>query len=208
MNIQDIENFAEEVNKQIEHWFANIGFRKRKLTDTPTDDLHVVNKKYVDDQISGKFTVDVFPQIGYIGTGNPGTNSNLAIWSLTNNQDTQLYIPLRVPAGANNLSSVKVYYINQSASADAVRLRGLMSTFNPDSLPATLTLDSNDVVRSYTNITTVGDIDAFTINSASYDGITIVPQDYLSFSLIRKATEVADTYEADLEVVFLRFIFS
>lgn len=49
MTIQEIENFAKEVKDVIRDWFKNDGFKDRKLTDTPTDNLQVVNKEYVDD---------------------------------------------------------------------------------------------------------------------------------------------------------------
>lgn len=52
MTINDIENFSEEVKDVIKDWFKNEGFKARKLTDTPTDDLQVVNKKYVDDHVT------------------------------------------------------------------------------------------------------------------------------------------------------------
>lgn len=46
------ENFTEAVKVIIRDWSKNEGFKERKLTDTPTDDLQVVNKKYVDDNVS------------------------------------------------------------------------------------------------------------------------------------------------------------
>lgn len=48
MNTNEIENFNEEVVKVIQDWFKTRGFKQRKLTDTPTDALQVVNKKYAD----------------------------------------------------------------------------------------------------------------------------------------------------------------
>lgn len=53
MKIEDIENFTKEVKTVIVDWFQNEGFKARKLTDTPTDDLQVVNKKYVDANSGG-----------------------------------------------------------------------------------------------------------------------------------------------------------
>jgi len=52
MTINDIENFTGEVKAVILEWVKNEGFTARKLTDTPTDDLQVVNKKYVDSAIA------------------------------------------------------------------------------------------------------------------------------------------------------------
>src|SRR3990167_2860191 len=48
MTIKDIDNFSDEVMKVIKNWFQTSGFKARKLTDTPTDSLQVVNKNYVD----------------------------------------------------------------------------------------------------------------------------------------------------------------
>lgn len=46
--IDETENFAERVIEVIREWFKSSGFKDRKLTDTPTDDLQIPNKKYVD----------------------------------------------------------------------------------------------------------------------------------------------------------------
>ncbi len=40
--------FEERVIEIIKNWFIGSGFKARKLTDTPTDALQVVNKAYVD----------------------------------------------------------------------------------------------------------------------------------------------------------------
>lgn len=43
------DNLKEKVIEIIKEWLKGAGFHARKLTDTPTDALQVVNKKYVDD---------------------------------------------------------------------------------------------------------------------------------------------------------------
>lgn len=68
MKINDIENFSEEVIITIKDWFKTSGFKDRKLTDTPTDSLQVVNKKYVDTQNASIIT-------GLLPT--PGTSGNV-----------------------------------------------------------------------------------------------------------------------------------
>lgn len=46
------DNQDEHIKTVIEDWFKGSGFPARKITDTPIDDLQVVNKKYVDNQVS------------------------------------------------------------------------------------------------------------------------------------------------------------
>lgn len=47
MTTKDIENFKDDVIEILKSWSKGSGFRARKLTDTPTDALQVVNKKYI-----------------------------------------------------------------------------------------------------------------------------------------------------------------
>ena len=53
MTTNDIDNFADKVVEVIKDWFKGSGFKDRKLTDTPTDNLQVVNKKYCDANSGG-----------------------------------------------------------------------------------------------------------------------------------------------------------
>jgi len=47
------EEFKNDVITVIKDWFTNSGFKARKLTDTPTDALQVVNKRYCDANSGG-----------------------------------------------------------------------------------------------------------------------------------------------------------
>ena len=47
MTTDEIENFSKEVKVIISGWFKNEGFKERKITDTPTENLQVVNRQYV-----------------------------------------------------------------------------------------------------------------------------------------------------------------
>ena len=67
MTTNEIEDFNNEVINVIKDWFKGSGFKDRKITDTPTDDLQVVNKKYVD---SGSFVNDATIVITDITTNN------------------------------------------------------------------------------------------------------------------------------------------
>ncbi len=84
MITKDIENFTKDVQEIIKQWTNNEGFKERKLTDTPTDALQVVNKKYCDALInplpianggtgstqgSPKVIFDHYASVGNIGTG-------------------------------------------------------------------------------------------------------------------------------------------
>lgn len=77
MTINEIDNFNEEVIKVIKNWFKTSGFRDRKLTDTPTDDLQVANKAYVDSvgnpAFSGTVQLLVVAGGGGGGVGGGGT---------------------------------------------------------------------------------------------------------------------------------------
>lgn len=57
MKTNEIEDFNINVTSLIDSWFKNEGFKKRKLTDTPTDKLQVTNKKYVDTSASSTLSV-------------------------------------------------------------------------------------------------------------------------------------------------------
>ena len=47
MTTNEIDNFSDKVIEVVKTWFKSAGFHARKLTDTPTDALQVVNRKFV-----------------------------------------------------------------------------------------------------------------------------------------------------------------
>lgn len=91
MTVKDIENFAEEVKDVIRQWFKNDGFKDRKLTDTPTDDLQVVNKKYVDDTGGGSGSWSL---VSYT-TGAAGTTKTVSGLDLATDKGYMIVINAR-----------------------------------------------------------------------------------------------------------------
>jgi hypothetical protein len=105
VTINDIENFSDEVKDVIRSWFKNDGFKDRKVTDTPTDDLQVVNKNYVDTQVSSVLSAiptDATIAMSDITTNNVSTS--LHGWTPKAPNDTTKFLRgdaiWAVPAGA------------------------------------------------------------------------------------------------------------
>jgi hypothetical protein len=95
-------------NKDVQNFLKGSGFTARKLTDTPTDDLQVVNKKYVDDEIAnvptsspgGSNTQVQFNDGGSFG-GSAGIRWNKTDEILTLGSDDNLYGLIDTPTGGS-----------------------------------------------------------------------------------------------------------
>lgn len=75
----------EEIKKQIENivkeYIKSRSFTDRKITDTPTDDLSVVNRKYV--TLSGAITARPVSSVATVGQRYFDTTNNVPIWYTT-----------------------------------------------------------------------------------------------------------------------------
>lgn len=75
------EEFKTAVNESIKQYLNTMGFTGRKLTDTPTDDLQVVPRKYVNMYGS----IASRPQNSVIGQQYFATNLGYPIFRNSNN---------------------------------------------------------------------------------------------------------------------------
>lgn len=76
-----IKLIDERTLKAVSEYFKNQGFTQRKLTDTPTDDLQVVNRKYVNifGSVAGR------PQVSVVGQQYFATDLGYPIFRNSNN---------------------------------------------------------------------------------------------------------------------------
>lgn len=74
----------KEVDKTVQAYFGGGAFSNRKITDTPTDDLQVVNRKY----ITRSTTTALRPTTSILGECYFDTTVNKPVWwNGTNYQD-------------------------------------------------------------------------------------------------------------------------
>ena len=89
MNKPDANATKEEINKLIDKrafdvvkkFSESTGFTVSKITDTPTDALHVVNKKFV--TANGSVASRISSSVATVGRFYLDTNTNIPMWKVT-----------------------------------------------------------------------------------------------------------------------------
>lgn len=71
----------KQVQDIIKEYLGSVGFTDRKLTDTPTDALSVVNRKYV--TANGALTARPVSSVATVGQRYFDTTGNRPIWYTT-----------------------------------------------------------------------------------------------------------------------------
>ena len=71
----------KQVQGIIKEYLGSVGFSDRKVTDTPTDALSVVNRKYV--TANGALTVRPVSSVATVGQFYMDTTNNTPIWYTT-----------------------------------------------------------------------------------------------------------------------------
>lgn len=140
-----------------------------------------------------------------LGTDSQGLAAALIFADATN---TIAGVWSEVAAGATSISSIKVFYEDESASALVIRMFFYTGHYDTDADGSAMTLDTTDTATSYTTGGTANRLKVITVPAGAYNGLTLDGGDLFGFQIRRDSTDAADTYNAALRIISVRILYA
>ena len=158
----------------------------------------------------GDNNVMVFPGLGQTTATLTvkGTTTSIPILSFSATAISSWRLPVKVPGTNTSISSVTVYYRNNSTTGN-LYLRFYFAHSDTAAVPVAIEEDATDVLTTYNVGTSDTLIRSIACPAAAFNGLTGIGTDSIIYlDLRRDAGDVNDTYEATWDVIGVLFVFA